>query len=149
MNTKKFFTAVLVVFVLLEFLNYLIHGVILSDVYASEEIKAIFRPEEEMNSMMWIVWVMDLVWAFFFMFIFVKGYENKGIMEGLRYGVYMGLFFTMVMAYQSYAMFPLTYGLIFQWFIYGFVESIILGLIASLIYKPKEYEAKTGATAAA
>lgn len=138
MNTKKFLTAFVAVFVLLELMNYLIHGVILSSTYSEEGIKQLFRSEEEMQSKMWIIWVTDLIWAFFFVFIFVKGYENKGIMEGVKYGVYIGLFFGLVMSYQGYAMSPMPYSLALTWFLVSLVQSIILGIVAAAIYKPKE-----------
>lgn len=138
MNTKKFWIAFVVVFVLLEITNYLIHGVMLSSTYSSEGVKEVFRPEEEMMGKMWIMWVADLVWSFFFVFIFVRGYQNRGIMEGIRYGIYIGFFFSFVYAYGSFAMYPLPYSLILQWFLIGLVQTIILGIVTAVIYKPKE-----------
>lgn len=134
MDTKKLVLAFIVVFVVLEITNYLVHGVILSSTYMSEGVKEIFR--SDMSSNMWIIWVTDLIWSFFFVFFFVKGYENRGIMEGLRFGFYMGIFYGLVGSYQAYAMFPLPYSLAFQWFIYALIQFLILGLTASLIYKP-------------
>ncbi len=93
-----------------------------------------------MGSTMWIIWVTDLIWTFFFTFFFVKGYENKGIMEGVRFGVYMGLFYSLVIAYQNYAVLPIPYSLALQWFAYGFIQLIILGITAALIYKPTAAE---------
>lgn len=136
MNTKKFVLAFIVVYVLLELTNYLVHGVILASTYNSEGVKELFRPD--MMSNMWIMWVTDLIWSFFFVFFFVKGYENKGIMEGLRYGFYMGIFFAMVSAYQTYAMYPIPYSLAFEWFIYGLIQFLILGYAVATIYKPAE-----------
>ena len=89
-----------------------------------------------MMSMMWVMYLMDLVWAYFFVFFFAKGYENKGIGEGLRYGLYIGLFFNLVFSYSSYAIYPLTYGIVLQWFIYGLIVSLILGVVASFTFKP-------------
>lgn len=149
MNTKRFIYTLVAVFVLLEIMNFIVHGLILADTYVSEELKAIFRPQDEMSGMMWMVWLADLVWAFFFTFIFVKGYENKGIWEGVRYGLYMGIFVSLVGAFQSYAMSPLTFSLVIQWFIYGFIEALILGMSAAYIYKPKGYEVKAAAGAPA
>lgn len=136
MNTKKFVLAFIVVYVLLELSNYLIHGVILASTYAGEDLKQLFRAD--MMSNMWIMWVTDLIWSFFFVFFFVKGYENKGAMEGLRYGFYMGIFFGLVNSYQAYAVYPIPYSLAFQWFIYCLIQFLILGVIVSLIYKPAE-----------
>lgn len=138
MNSKRFWIAFVVVFVILEATSYLIHGVILGPTYESEGIKEVFRSAEEMSANMWIMWVTDIIWAFFFTFIFVKGYENKGIMEGIKYGIYMGIFFSLVIAYQNYTVLPIPYSLALQWFIYGLIQCIILGIVAAAIYKPKE-----------
>lgn len=141
MFTKKFFLTVLVVFILLEVFGYITHMVLLSDQYASENIAGLFRSEEDMSSKMWIVWFSDLVWSFFFVFFFAKGYENKGLMEGVRYGIYMGIFWSFVFSYQSFAIYPLPYSMTFQWFAYGFIITIILGIVSALIYKPQSKEA--------
>ncbi|MDQ7817499.1 MAG: hypothetical protein RDU14_10795 [Melioribacteraceae bacterium] len=136
MNIKKLLIAFIVVFIVLEVTNYLIHSVFLASAYASEEVSKVFRSMEEMESKMWIMWLVDIIWSFFFVFIFAKGYENKGIMEGIRYGIYMGLFIQLVAAYAQYAIYPLPYYLVLQWFIYGFIVYIILGIVTALIYKP-------------
>jgi len=137
MNTKKLLITFIVVYVLLEVMGYLIHGVILASTYKLPEVADAFRSEAEMNSNMWIVWVLDLVWAFFFTFFFAKGYEGKGIMEGLRFGFYMGLFWALVSSYQSYAFVPMPGYLALQWFIFGMIQMLILGVVAALVYKPK------------
>ena len=111
MHTKKFWITFVVVFVVMEVLNFLIHGVLLASTYQAEPLKSIFRPQEQMEGMMWL---MDIVWAYYFCFFFAKGYKNKGIGEGLRYGLYVGLFWNMVFAYSSYAIYPLPYGIVLQ-----------------------------------
>jgi hypothetical protein len=138
MNTKKFILTFIVVFVLLEVTGFLIHQVLLSSTYMSEGIKEVFRGEEEMMGKMWIMYLTDLIWAFFFAFFFVKGYENKGIMEGLRFGFYIGIFVSLVFSYQMYVILPIPYSLGLQWFVYGMIQSLILGAVAALIYKPAE-----------
>lgn len=135
MNKPRLFIAFIVVFVLLELTGYLINQVLLMSAY--EGLKNVFRPFDEMMSKMWIMYVVDIVWSFFFVFIFVKGYENKGVMEGIRYGVYMGLFVSLIAAYAQYVVYPLPYSLALQWFIYGLIQQIIFGVAAALIYKPK------------
>lgn len=137
MNSKKFWIAFIVVFLVLEVTNYLIHGVILHSTYMSDEYKMLFRPEDAMMGNMWIMWLMDLVWTYFFIFFFVKGYESKGVMEGIRYGFYIGIFFYMVTSIQTYVVYPVGFGLTFAWFICGLIQTLILGAIAAAIYKPK------------
>ncbi len=135
MNIKRFFIAFVVVFVLLELLNYILHGVLLMSEY--EAMAKVFRPIEEMNSIMWLMYVVDIVWAFFFVFFFVKGYEERGIMEGIRYGIYVGLFISFVAAYAQYVIYPISHSVTLQWFLYGILQMIILGIATALIYRPK------------
>lgn len=136
MNKKRFVITFIVVFVLLEFINYLVYNVIMMPSY--ESVKNVFRPYDDLMSKMWIMYVADIVWSFFFVFIFVKGYENKGVGEGIRYGIYIGLFQSFIAAYAQYVVYPLPYSMALQWFIYGLIQMIILGIAASLIYKPEE-----------
>lgn len=136
MNTKKLIIAVIAVFVLLEATNYLINMVILSSTYAQPEISKVFRSMEEMNAKMWRMWVADIVWSFFFVFIFTKGYQNKGLMEGARYGVYIALFMNFMAAVAQNVVYPIPFSLALQWFIYGSVQCIILGVVTAFFYKP-------------
>jgi hypothetical protein len=137
MNQKKFWIAFIVIFIAYEITNFLVHGLILGSTYMSEEVAPLFRSQEVLASTQWVRLFTELVWSFFFTFIFVKGYENKGIMEGIKYGVYMGLFYSFVFAYQTYWMFPMPYSLTLQWFIFGLIQCVILGILAATIYKPK------------
>ena len=140
MNKKKFLIAFIVVFVLLVLTNLLIHNVILMSAY--EANKTAFRTMDDMVSKMWVMYVVNIVWSYFFVFFFVKGYENKGIAEGIRYGIYIGIFISFVAAYAQYVVYRLPYSLILQWFIYGLIQAVILGISTALIYKPKEVAAK-------
>jgi hypothetical protein len=134
---KKLWIGFIVIFIAMAVLNMIIHGFILSSTYQTDEVSKIMRPESEMNSMMWIYYVVYIIQAFFFTFIFSKGYEGKGIIEGVRYGLYMGLLMATPMAYASYAMYPMPYSLALQWFIYGMIQYIILGILIALVYKKK------------
>lgn len=136
MHTKKFWITFVVLFVVMEVLNFVIHGVLLASTYDAESLKSVFRPQEQMESMMWIMWLMDLIWVYFFCFFFAKGYENKGIGEGLRFGLYIGLFTSLVYSYGSYAMYPITYNVALYWFLTGLAVSIVMGVIASFTFKP-------------
>jgi hypothetical protein len=134
MNTKKYILAVIVVFIVEEFLNWIIHGVILAPLY--EATASIWRPLEEMNSMMWIMWIGDLIFSIFFVYIFTKGYENKGAGEGLRYGFLVGCLLSVPMAFSTYATQPIPFSLAVQWLIFGIIALTILGIVAAAVYKP-------------
>ena len=136
MNTKKLIIAVLAVFVLLEATGYLIHRVLLSSTYMEETISKVFRPMAEMDAMMWRLMVADFVFSCFFAFIFVKGYQNKGIMEGVRYGVYIALFMNFSASVAQNVVYPVPFTLALQWFIYGSIQMVLLGVVTAFIYKP-------------
>ncbi len=131
----RFWLSVLVVFVAYTIIEFILHTQILSGAY--EATKELWRPEEEMNQMMGIMWIGTLVFSFFFVFLFSKGYEGKGIGEGLRFGFYIGLMFAVPMALATYSCMPVTGGLAAAWLIGGVVENIVAGVLLSLVYKPK------------
>ncbi len=127
---KKVLTGFAVVFVLSEIMMFLIHGVLLASTY--EAAKAAFRPD--MQSLMWIYHVLAVVGAFFFTFVFSKGYEGKGIAEGVRYGLYIGIWMGTGMAYGSYSMIDIPYSLALQWFFYSIVECVVYGIAVAMVF---------------
>jgi len=134
MNTKRLVVAWIVVYVVGNLLDFLIHGVIMRATYESAALKPIWRPD--MESKMWIMYVIGVITWLLFVYIFVRGYENRGLAEGVRYGIIMGLFVGLPFAYGSYVMIPIPYSLALQWFIYTFIEMIVAGVVVAAIYKP-------------
>ena len=130
---KKVWIGVIVVFILMLIFSYLVDSLILGSTY--ESLQNVWRPD--MASKMWIFYVVMLFQAFFFSFIFSKGYEGKGIAEGVRYGLYIGIWMSVGMAYGSYAMIPIPYSLALQWFIYGVIEYVIFGIALALVFGKK------------
>ena len=140
MNTKKWIITSLVIFVADQVLSYLFHELIMGGAY--EATAHLWRPMEEMMSMMWMMWVSGLVWSFLFVYIFAKGSEGKGIMEGFRFGLLIGVFFSLPMALGTYSSMPITGTIAIGWFIYGVIEITFLGILAAILYKPAAAPAK-------
>jgi len=136
--SKKLWLGFVAVFVLMAVTDFIIHGVILSPTYASDAMKNIWR--SDMESKMWIFYLTYVFISFFFTLIFSKGYEGKGIGEGVRYGFYVGMMMAVPMAYSSYAMYPIPYYVALQWFIYGLIQYIILGIAVAMVYGSKTKE---------
>lgn len=134
MNLKKFLTGGIVIFIIFQLLDFLVHNIILGNTYMS--MTNVWRPD--MMSKMWIMYASSFVFSFLMMYVFIKGYEARGIMEGVRFGIVIGLMTNGMGAFYQYAVYPLPFSLIIQWFLYGLVEFIIAGVAASLIYKPLE-----------
>lgn len=133
---KKLWVTFVVVFIAYFFLGWLVNEVLLASAYQSLPAD-MMRSHDAIMSNLWIIAVSHLFYAFFFTLIFSKGFENKGWMEGIRFGLYVGLMVSVPMAYITYATQPIPYSLALQWFIYGTLSNIIIGIVAALVYKPK------------
>jgi len=131
---KRVWIGFVAVFITLQVLDGIVNFIILDPAYRS--ISHLLRPAGEMK--FWIIPVTGLFFSFFFTYIFSKGYEGRGLLEGVRYGLYIGLMFALPMAYASYAMMPIPYSLALQWFIYSTLEYMIAGIVLALIFGPKE-----------
>ena len=128
MNIKRFVAASLAVFVVATVLDFLT----LKATYDS--VKHFWRPD--MHSMLWMGVPVLLVASFLFTYIFVKGYENKGILEGVRFGVIIGLYTSIATACWTYMITAIPYSLALQLFVCVTVEAIVLGIVVALVYKP-------------
>ena len=132
--SKKLWMGFAAVFIVTILTNFLIHQVLLGGLYRSASMSALMRPEAEGQANLWIHSVTAAVIAFFFTLIFSKGYEGKGIGEGVRFGFYVGMLMSIPMAYDTYAEMPIPYSLALQWFIYGVVQFVILGVVVAMVF---------------
>ena len=134
MNTKKWLLASLAVLVVIGVLEFLIHGVLLSDVY--KQTASVWRPEKEMQQMMWMFWLGYLVFAPFFALIYAKGYEKgkPGLAQGIRCGLYVGLMLSVMHSFGWYVILPIPLALAWYWFAAIVVEFVAAGAAAGLVY---------------
>jgi len=132
MNTKKFIITSIAVFIVYEILELIVNNLILMGTY--ESLSHVWR--EDMMSLMWLIYVTALVFSFLFVYIFTKGYEGKGLMEGVRYGLLIGLLMNLTASLYQYVVYPLPFSLVVQWFIFGMIQFIIIGIVAAALYKP-------------
>lgn len=138
MNWKKFWLAVVLIYLAYGVTNFLIHSLILGGYYMKPDVQSAWRPEEEMNKFSWVRFVTMAIFAYFFTFIFVKGYERKGVMEGVRFGIYIALFTFFVTSFDQFIIYPIPYAVVWYWIIAGLVQSILMGIIAALVYRQKK-----------
>ena len=134
MNNKTFWIGFVVVYVAMQALGFVIHEVMMGDTY--EKLASIFRPEAEMMDMMWMMMVSGAVMMFMFCYIFTRGYEGKGIMEGVRFGVLVGFLMAGPMAIDPHVIYPVPADVATIWLISGFVSFIVAGALFAAIYKP-------------
>jgi hypothetical protein len=131
---KKFFLAIIVVFVALEAMSFLLHGVILTGLYKQSTF---WRPEAEMMGLMWVMYVSTFLSTIGFVYIYYKLIGNKSAFRGVWYGLTYGFAVGVGMGYATYAMLPMPYGLAVSWFLGSIVEYGIAGWLTGLIIKEK------------
>ena len=130
MTTARAWLGFIVVFVTMCVLEAVVHMGLLTDDY--QATAQLWRPMGEMK--IFIFYIVYFVVAFFFTLVFSRCYEGRGPMEGLRYGLYMGLMMATPKAYIAYAVAPIPYSLALKWFISGLTEYIVLGIVLALIF---------------
>ncbi len=132
MNWKRLGMAIAAVFVFIMATDFLVHGNLLTDTYMATA--PLWREKAEMqNYMGWMMLGQALASAML-VFIFAKGYENKGWMEGVRFGWYAFLLMISHTLIQ-YATTPVPAVLLWAWIGLMFVQAIGAGTISSLIYR--------------
>ena len=131
---KRFWMAFVACYIVAQTIGFLVHGLWLNSTY--EALAAIFRPKAEMDAMMWMMFVSSAIALWAFLFIFTKGYEGKGIMEGVRYGAYVALLVGIPAAMDQFWVYPVPSDLAIKWGITNVAYFVILGAVAAAIYKP-------------
>ena len=132
MNFKRILIAGLAVFVFFQALDYLFHGIVLGSTYRS--LASVWRPD--MMNYMWLMALASLIFSFVFVFIFAKGYEEKGLLEGVRFGFVLSFLVNVPGCFGQFAMYPLPFALVLEWLAFGFAEFVVAGIITAAIYRP-------------
>ena len=132
MNLKRYVLASLAVFAFIFVFEWVFHGNLLSDFYAQSP--NLWRAKED--CVMPAMFLGQLLFPFVFTFIFIKGFENKGIGEGIRYGTLIWLLF-IPNNLIFYAVMPLSFTLVGLWVLGSLIEMVISGAIVATIYRPK------------
>lgn len=127
---KKLWLGSVAVFVVIAVWETIGNLLLLSSAY--QATANLWRPMAEMK--IWLFYVVYLFVAFFFTLIFSKGYEGKGVREGLRYGFYVGMLMAVPMAFGTYGALPIPCSMALQWFIYGLIEYVLCGAVVALVF---------------
>lgn len=133
MNWKRFWLASAAAFVAVQAIGLLVDTVFMKQDY--ESLRSLWRPN--MMSRLWVTYVIGAMAAVLFTYIFVKGREGKGILEGVRYGIIIWLFVSVPMGVSTWVTFPIGYRVILKGLIFGLLEMLAAGILVAVIYKPK------------
>ncbi|OGC77617.1 MAG: hypothetical protein A2Z27_03055 [candidate division Zixibacteria bacterium RBG_16_50_21] len=132
----KFWLAVVVVFIVFGALQFIAHGVLLSDTYA--QTTHLWKEEAVQQKMFFWHLISEFIFAFLFCFIYMKGFEpNKGyIGQGFRYSIYAGLLVYLPISITHYAVLAAPGKMLAMQGIYNLITVLISGLVLGAIYKP-------------
>ena len=134
MNFGRVGASALVGWVVYLAISPLVNNILLADLYAQHA--RVFRPEAEMNPTFGLG--ATLVGFFVFAYAYAKGYEGgAGAVEGLRYGVIVGLLLACFAVAWNYVVLPVSGTLAAAWIVDAIVEMALYGVAIGLIYKPR------------
>lgn len=134
MNCKRFMLAAVVVFVFVFLYEWVFHGMLMADMYA--QTANLWRSEADMEAKFMYLVAGQLLFAVMITWVFIRGYENRGIGEGLRFGIIMTLLLNAPMLVM-YAVAPYPEMMVFGWVAGSLVECLVIGVLLALLYKPK------------
>ncbi len=136
MNTRRFVTTGIAAFVVIAVVEFVIHGVLLSGVY--QRTASAFRPEADARRLFWLFYLGYLVFAFFFTFIYTKGYERDrgGLSQGLRFGFYVGVMIGALESFVWYVVLPIPAVLAVDWFVAYLAMALAAGATVGSLYQP-------------
>lgn len=130
MNKQRYVISVFVVFIFVFAFEFLVHGFLLKDLY--NQTAQLWRPEEEMK--MLFMFMSQLGISAVIAYIFTLHYEGKGIGEGIRFGLYIGLLLGSINI-GAYSYMPISMMLMLSWVLAALLLGLGSGVILSLIYK--------------
>lgn len=135
---KKVWIGCAAVFVWFFVAGFIFHQYFMAPLY--QATAALWRPAEEMK--MAVMIITQISFSFFFTLIFSKGYTYKGVMEGVRYGLYVAMMVSLPAGYNMYATMPVPYAFALHWFLGGLVMMIVAGIILTYVFGKKGSEQK-------
>ena len=110
--------------------GYLIHGVILRDMYM--QTASLWRPLPEMKN--WLLNTSTIVHCIIFVWLYSM-MSKKSIGAGIKFGFLFGIAYGFGMGYGTYSTMPIPLYLANAWFIGSVIETTLAGMVTGLIIK--------------
>jgi len=135
MNLKRYLIATFALFVFIFLYEWLVHDIILMGMY--KDTQNVWRDFSEMNAQLPLGMCVQFVLSAWAAFAFSKLYKDGGIKNGLRFGLFFGVFGA-ILTSSWYLWLPVPLKLGMSWFINGIVEGLGGGYILGLVYRMKQ-----------
>jgi hypothetical protein len=131
MLKKQGWISVVLIFITWQMMDFLIHGKLLMNEY--ENTLSLWRPKEEM--MMPLMWVVSLISAWVFTWMYEHGFQGKGKKTTLVFALMFGIIAGSNMGFGTYSFQPITMMIAKGWFFGAVTEFLAAGLILMLIHR--------------
>ncbi|NBX73905.1 MAG: hypothetical protein EBZ69_06300 [Alphaproteobacteria bacterium] len=131
-NLPKFLVSVTGLFVFTVLFDHVVHGTLLLPLY--ESTSTLWRSATDVQSLSTLDYVFKLMLSVVITLLFTRHFEDKGIGEGIRFGIFTGLVYG-VMKLSAYIHLPISLDLALGWGIGSLVYAILGGIILSMLYK--------------
>lgn len=133
MNVTKYWIASLAAAIWIFLYGFVANTIVLADFWAAQTSPGLMRPEGQ--EIMWAIAVSCLLQGLALGFIFTRGYQNKGIGEGVRYGLLIAWFiaalYLLFYALQPWNDVSLLVAIVTDGLMY-----VGAGIVLALLYKP-------------
>lgn len=130
--TKRFIGAFLLLFVFIFGYEFLVHAVLLQNMYQSTA--TVWRSYHQMMAYVPFNTLIQFLMAFWFVFIFSRLFRNGGWKNGILFGLYIGVLCG-VQAAGAYYYLPIPSILAIYWFVAHVIEGVIGGYLIGLVYR--------------
>jgi hypothetical protein len=130
MNTKRYVLATFSTFLFVFIFEFIVHGLLLKGAYM--ETRDLWKPQTGQG--MAFMALSQYLFSAFAVYFYTRKYEGKGPVEGLRFGLILGLIlFSLDLG--AYSFLPIPFSLVFSWMMANLLKGIGAGLVASIVYK--------------
>jgi hypothetical protein len=114
--------------------GFVVYGMLLNGQFS--RYPAVFRPADTITGMMPIMAAGGLLAMFALAYMYAKGYEGgSGVMEGLRFGLLLGIFAVGYIAVGDYVVLNIGRKLALSMAAAGLVEFSLVGLAIGAVYQ--------------
>ena len=143
MNLARVAIAAVVAWIAYLGISFLVHTVLLRDLYLQH--LGLMRPEADQNAVLPIGFFFALVGFFAFAYTYAKGYEGgSGRLEGLRFGVLVGILICCFRVIWDHMVWPVSLQLTTAWMVEYIIEFAIYGSLVGIIYRPAPRSTRAG-----
>lgn len=127
---KKNLILTIITFLTIAVLETIINQLLLKDMYGS--LSQVWRAPNELGAYAPIFLGIYFVFSIAYVFLFMRAYKGEGVLGGIWIGLAIGGIAKFWYGYTNLIVLPIPHTLGFLWFLYGTLETMILGGISAL-----------------